>query len=602
MTGSTQGTSGRGRPFSPPVRAAMLLLLLGLVTGLVEGGYLALQQRLFHHITFATSDALWMAPVAYTILFALTAVPVALLAWLAPRRITTAVVLCIGIALLCFSLLSLWLGLRLNVLSLGLLSLGAGVQLGRLLGPFAERQERRLLLLTGVLLTVVGAVAGTAVAQYRWPRSAGATSGSAASAAAPNVLLIILDTVRAASLDLYGYDRPTSPHLTEFARGGVTFDSAYSISSWTLPSHGSMFTGLYHQDITTDWLTPLDAAPRTLAEAFAAGGYATAGFVGNLTYTSRESGLARGFQTYRDYKLTRSQLFNSATLYGVTRDLLLHASRVRRAHDRKEGPRVTAEFLKWMDQRRPDRFFVFLNYFDAHLPRTTVRSGHEWHSGRWEMDGYDAAIARTDKFVGDLLDSLAARGVLERTLVVIASDHGTLIGEHNLHGHGNALYNRLLHVPLVVRGPGVPAGRRVSTPVSLRDLAETVRQAAGLVEQAPFPGTSLGPLWQDQPGAPVSPLLAQVTKGVLTPPNDPVTLGTMTSVILNGDHYILGGLGREEFFRLGTDPGEEHDLAADTAYQTALDAARDWMRDLKRPGWAGAPDVPPKGTPGGEGP
>ncbi len=586
---------------SPPLRAVTLLVFVGLVTGLIEGGWLALQQQGLHRLTFASSDALWMAPIAYVVLFGVAAVPVALAAWLAPKWATTRFVLGLGLTALVFSLLSLWFGLRLSQISVGLLSIGAGVQLSRVLTPHAERHPRRLLLVTVGLCLTLGLVAVSVVTRDRWLRSGRSPEG-AAQPVGPNVLVIILDTVRAASLSLYGYDRPTSPRLAALARDGVTFDSAYSTAPWTLPAHGSMFTGLYHQDITADWLTPLDEAPRTLAEAFAASGYATAGFVGNLTYTSRESGLARGFGTYRDYKRSPDQLFNASTLYGITRDWLLRTRRARRANDRKDGPRVTAEFLEWLDREAPPSFFVFLNYFDAHLPRAYVQSGSVWDSGRRQVDAYDAAIARTDGYLGDLLDSLQARGALANTLVIVTSDHGTLVGEHGLSGHGNALYHPLLHVPLVVRGPGVPAGGRVTTAVSLRDLAETVRDAAGLTGQPPFPGASLAPTWGARPMSSPSPLLAQVSKGINTPLDEPVTLGTMTSIISDGDQYILDGRGKEELFNLPTDPDEARNLAGEPARQSTLDALRDRMRALKRPGWGGAPDVPSPGTPGVSGP
>lgn len=594
-----------GEPTLPtaPARAARtvaLLVLLGILTGLSEGGTLAIEQHLLHRLTFASPDSYWLAPVAYALIFGLVAIPVAALAWLAPRWGTLRLALVIGLSLMAFSLLSFLFGLKLSRIALLLLSLGVGVQLGRVLAPAAARLGRRLvpaaLLLAG-LVAVVGAVA---VVRGNARRSSAGTLPAPAPST-PNVLVIILDTVRAASLGWYGYDRPTTPRLAEFAAGGVTFDSAYATAPWTLPSHGSMFTGLYHQDLTTDWLAPLDRTPRTLAEAFAAEGYATGGFVANLMYTSRESGLARGFQFYQDFKLSRRQLLLSATLYGTALDWWQGTRRARRDNDRKDGPRVTAEFLDWLDRRQPGRFFVFLNYFDAHMPLPRVRPGSAWDSQRPMVDRYDAAIARTDAYLGAVLDSLAARGLLESTLVVISSDHGTHVGEHGLTEHGNSLYHPLLHVPLVLRGPGLPAGRRIGRAVSLRDLAETVRAAAGLARTAPFPGTSLVGLWSGQPTGVPSPLLAQVTKGINTPPEEPASLGTMNTVMASGHHYILGGIGQEQLFDLTVDPGELGNLAADPGRLPLLEALRDSLRQLKRPGWGGAPEVPARGTPGATG-
>lgn len=589
MTGDTPA---RGRPLD----VAAPLVLLGLGTGLIEGGSLAVQQHFLHQLTFASPDSLWLAPAAYALLFGAVAVPVAAAAWLAPGVVSLRLVLSIGLSLMAFSLLSFWFGLKLSRIAVLLLSLGLGVQLGRVLTPVMERLGRRLVPVAAILLAVVGAVGAISVVRGNALRSAPGRPAAPGDPARPNVLLIILDTVRAASLGWYGYDRPTSPRLAAFAAGGVTFDSAYATAPWTLPSHGTMFTGRYHQDLTTDWLVPLDRTPRTLAEGFGAGGYATAGFVANLMYTGRESGLARGFQYYQDFKLSRRQLLLSATLYGTALDWWQGTRRARRDNDRKDGPRVTAEFLHWLDRERPGRFFVFLNYFDAHMPLPRVRPGSPWDSDRPMADRYDAAIARTDEYLGAVLDSLARRGLLDSTVVIITSDHGTHIGEHGLTEHGNSLYHPLLHVPLVMRGPGIPAGVRVPRAVSLRDLAETVRQVAGLAGEAPFPGTSLAQFWSGKERGTPSPLLAQVTRGINTPPEEPATLGTMNTIVAGGHHYILGGRGKEELFDLATDRDELHNLAGDPGHHATLDALRDSLRALKRPGWGGAPDVPPPGT------
>ena len=120
-------------------------------------------------------------------------------------------------------------------------------------------------------------------------------------ATAPNVLLIVLDTVRADHLSLYGYERPTSPNLERFARTGIRFDRARATSPWTLPSHASMFTGRWPSELGEEWITPLRSNFPTLAEFLGDHGYATAGFVGNVEYCSAETGLARGFTSYDDY-------------------------------------------------------------------------------------------------------------------------------------------------------------------------------------------------------------------------------------------------------------------------------------------------------------
>src|SRR5262249_31529412 len=116
-----------------------------------------------------------------------------------------------------------------------------------------------------------------------------------------NVLLIVLDTVAAGHLSLYGYDRPTSTTLEELAQLGIRFDFAMAPSSWTLPSHATMFTGRWHHELSVGWLAPLDETRPTLAEFLGARGYATAGFIANSRYCGSDSGLGRGFTFYEDY-------------------------------------------------------------------------------------------------------------------------------------------------------------------------------------------------------------------------------------------------------------------------------------------------------------
>ena len=569
----------------------LFLVGAGLLTGFLDAGWYALQRMVLHEITFIPPEALWVAPPVYAALFAGLGLPLLALGLVRPAWAST-LAPALALALLTATLLFMFAGNRLATTALVLLSLGAGIRGGAWVGArFARRPAGfRRASLGLLLLALVGAGAGL------WSRRVAPTHGRQVPRL-PNVLLIILDTVRAESLSLYGYPRPTTPRIDAFARGGVVFDSAISVTSWTLPSHGSMFTGRYHQEISTDWLRPLDAADRVLAEAFRDAGYSTAGFVANLAYTTRESGLARGFDTFRDYKFTLGQAWLDCSLCAGATLRYTGTKRFRRDNEPKTGAEVNAEFLQWLDDRRPERFFVFLNLFDAHAPRPRMPKDSPWDAGNRLQDRYDYAISLTDGYVGDLLDSLRTRGLLDSTLVIIASDHGEHMGEHGLKEHGNSLYLPVLRVPLLLRGPGIPAGVRVPRLVSLRDLAETIRATVNLPGPA-FPGVSLAPLWQ--PGEPVapSPVFAQIIKGINTPPADPVTHGTMNAVIGNDLHYVLWGDGREELYRLSTDPAQDSNLAVRPAQQAALDSARAMLRGLLTPGWQGSAPVPAPGSAG----
>jgi hypothetical protein len=311
------------------------------------------------------------------------------------------------------------------------LAAGLAAQLARL----AARQPQVVhVLARRTVLWVAAAVMVIATGALAWPRFTEARAMRALPApslGAPNVLLIVLDTVRAESLGLYGYERATSPHLDRFARGGVVFSRAFSTSPWTLPSHGGMFTGRLPHELTGGWVTPIDGTHRTLAEALTSAGYATAGFVANTTYCSAEFGLARGFSHYEDHRasIARSLL---ATSFGTAASKALSLSS-RYRFWLKNAEHVNADFLHWVDARDESRpFFAFLNYYDAHAPYVAPpeyvrrfsdkavrgdiwsRTLDEWRPE--EIPGlqtaYDSTLAYLDEQVGRLFDALGQRDLL----------------------------------------------------------------------------------------------------------------------------------------------------------------------------------------------
>src|SRR5271156_4046266 len=205
----------------------------------------------------------------------------------------------------------------------------------------------------------------------------------------PNVLLIVLDTVAAGHLSLYGYDRATSTSLVEVADRGIRFDSGLASSSWTLPSHATMFTGRWLHELSVGWLSPLDQTRPTLAAYLGTHGYATAGFIANTSYCASDSGLGRGFAQYHDFifpQLTalKTAILGNRVLLGVAKLVTFiedrpgfawlqpRVKRLGRAlvDDRKTAALVNRELLQWLSRRtQPQRpFFAFLNYSDAHTP------------------------------------------------------------------------------------------------------------------------------------------------------------------------------------------------------------------------------------------
>ncbi len=445
----------------------------------------------------------------------------------------------------------------------------------------------------------------------------------------------MLDAVAAGHLSLNGYERATSTTLVELAERGIRFDSARAASSWTLPSHATMFTGRWLHELSAGWLTPLDRTRPTLAEYLGDRGYATAGFVANTYYCATDSGLARGFAHYRDFIFPELTALKMAVLVNralegyqavvyFTEDwlesagLLPYVQRLWQAvdTDRKGASVVNRELLDWLSHRaQPERpFFAFLNYYDAHYPyqlppgrlhRFGVEPSNNYQrvliQHWWELDkttlspegvqfaadAYDDCVADLDEQLGKLVDELGRRGVLENTWLIIVSDHGESFGEHaGIYCHGKSLYETELHVPLLVMPPGgAPSRRVVDEPVSLRDLAATIVDVTGLEVGAPFPGGSLARYWE-QTGPASSTLQAQAASPALAEvaPNDPGDrdawgvprpLPPLGALKDRGWSYIRReGDVREELFHLSRDPREQHNLVGDPAAGTTLQRMR----------------------------
>jgi arylsulfatase A-like enzyme len=598
-----------------PRPAALLLVAawFGLLTGLAEVSILASQKLFLHRILHVSPHAAWMAPVADLVVFAAPGLALSVLVWRRPELASPRAAASILAFLGFLSLLLLFPSL--HWVAALLLAAGLALPSGRFVAARPADFRRLVRRTTGWLaLLVVGLAAG--VYGWRaWTERWALAALPPAPAGAPNVLLIVLDTVRAQNLSLHGYDRRTSPELERLAASGVRFERALSSAPWTLPSHASMFTGRFPHELSTGWFTPLDATYATLAEVLSAHGYDTAGFVANTIYASYEHGLDRGFARYEDYPLSPAQVLLSSSLGRKLTNIgwlrrLVHNHQIL---GRKDAPEVNRDFLRWLSRERKRPFFAFLNYLDAHEPylppapfedrfgparprRNSLivnRTNSAERSEKWKMSpeevqaeilAYDASIAYLDSHLGRLFGELRARGMLDHTLLIVTSDHGEEFGEHGVFSHGNSLYWPSLHVPLLISFPGrVPAGRVVREPVSLRDLPATVVDLAGLRGATHFPGSSLARHW---PGASapgthdggavpgVTPPLAEVGPGIGVPERYPISKGPMQSLVAEGRHYIRNGDGREELYDLESDPWESRDLAGSAEDRSTLDRFR----------------------------
>ncbi len=594
-------------------------------------------------------DLIWMAPVADAMFFGLAALALLGLGRVWPRAASRPVVLgsLTGLLILALALLQE----RLHPLASLLIAVGVGTLVGRMTRP-APRRPRFLPVATATVALVIVALAARAKWDGHVERQRSLAALQEAPAGARSVLLIILDAVRGASLGFLAapggsslWPPAVSPTLDAVVRASVLFEDAVAASPWTLPSHASMFTGQWPSRLSADWGRPLDREYPTVAEVMAGHGYLTVGVVGNLLYASRETGLDRGFLDYQDYPVSLGQALLSSA-FG--RRLLANRWLRRVAADEDLPNRFTAEevtdaFLKWQGAIGGRPFFAFVNYFDAHEPyfppdslRSRIPPGTHWNdftyytglltgvharrAEKWTMNrdeaavhasAYNAAIHRADLEAGRLLDELDRRGVLENTIVILASDHGEQLGEHGLFEHQNSLYRTAIHVPLLVHDPQVPGrARRVSSTVSLRDIGATIVDLAGLdVPSSGLGGRSLARFWEEDGETEAESGYAPDTVfSALSPRHEgqawlPVGQGPMMySLSDSAYHYILNVDGSEELYAVKRDPGENDNLAKVSGFQGALEGFRAMMAGVlgKVPGVQGTTLGPGRRTgPGG---
>ncbi len=395
----------------------------------------------------------------------------------------------------------------------------------------------------------------------------------------------MLDTVRA---DFFpGPGRQGDPSiltsLDRISSEGVTFTNARTAAPWTVPSHASLFTGLYPRDhgaVHEEF--DLDPELRTLAEALRANGYPTIGLNCN-PWLRRQSGFAQGFDVYED----------------IYRDV--------EEEEDKGAALATAAASGWLvrlaDGEKP--FFMFINLLEAHLPfappgstlKKMTAAGYEFSFDRFPVEEaeafiagkrelgpeelqtvenlYLAEIAYLDEKIGELYDLLDRLELLEETVLIITSDHGEHLGGHALMGHEFSVYEPVLRVPLVIRYPqAFPPGEERDEPVSLVDICPTVRSLAGIEksEGCGKPGRSLLPDAGAGSGKPAGRVVVAEYGRPKTlinrywksryPETDLSSYERSLRALLRGSYkYIETGRGEELLFDIRRDPGEKKDLS-----------------------------------------
>jgi arylsulfatase A-like enzyme len=600
-----------GRDTLHPLAVLGLAVSLGLATGLVELAVHFIRRKFINPSSMGAlqlnPQAYWMVPVSDVLIFGALGLIVAVAAAFWGSRKVSA----LGVFSLFFlSALAVLLTFRgLTALACSVFSAGLAYRLTTWLLARPERPARFVRRGLPALLSLVVLLAclGPGREKLDEHRLVQAPSGM------PNVLFIVLDTVRAQSLSAYGYNRETSPNLTRLAQRGVRFDQARTPAAWTLPSHASMFTGRWPYELSSRPDRPLDDTYPTLAEVLRDRGYTTAGFVGNTYFCNRWFGLDRGFLHYEDVAVCLVEILRSSDMGRVlisrVAPSIFTRDRPYAYFNRKDAKTVNHDMLSWLDSQRKGRpFFAFLNYFDAHDPYISAE-GASRHFGlrpetaeeiaalrdwlhvdkskipsrllQMAIDGYDDGIAYLDDQLGKLFVALDSRGLLENTLIVVTADHGELHGEHNNFGHGSHLYRQVVDVPLLIAGPqNVPRGKTVAQPVSLRDVPATVVDVLGFAGPSTFPGRSLSRCWADGAAG-----TGADEEFLLTETSDELSRTSANetrarALMLAGKVYIRNKDGSEEFYDLETDPGESRDLSKSSDAAGVLGRFRDEMKRI----------------------
>jgi arylsulfatase A-like enzyme len=579
------GEAGAGRS-----TVLILALWFGLVTGLTEGVGLTLFQNFGiltweMRLTAISPRILWVAAAFYAVLFGLLGLVLWAIAGAVPKL--PAVRAGVFIFGTLFFLDVLMLTGRLQRTGAVVLAVGLAVVLMRWTASHEERAlrfwRRSLLWVAAAgLAALLGVEVGGPLAE----RSR-ASHLPAAPPGAPNMLLVVIDTLRADHVSCYGYPLQTTSYIDGIAREGVQFDTAIAASSWTLPSHASLLTGLFPTQHGAQ-RDPLDASQVLISEVLIDRGYRTGAVSANTQLFTRAQGFGQGFIHFDDSFFSPADAI-LRTLYG--RQLGKWSEKIIRTDDllgRRRADNVTSEALRWIDRDRSRPFFLVLNYLEPHDPHAPPQPWRSRFSKRrnpgglvdsergrinprltpeqqqGEIEAYDGSVALADEQIGRLLGALDEQGLRGKTIVVITSDHGEGLGQHGLQGHGTALYWEMVHVPMILRWPGrVPAGVRVAEPVSQVAVAATLLDLAGLQNTIQFPGRSLAATWQN-PGAPGSRTqprseLAKLPYG--SNREAPAFHGAMKSLVQDSWHYIWHEKFGGQLYNWKDDPSEVHDLA-----------------------------------------
>jgi arylsulfatase A-like enzyme len=409
----------------------------------------------------------------------------------------------------------------------------------------------------------------------------------------PNILVIVIESLRADRVGCYGTHRDLTPFLDSLAEHGNIFWNAYAQSSWALPSMASLWTSRYPWQHGVNALNSVlsDTEPG-LAKVLKRHGYVTGGFSAN-SMLSASLGFAQGFDRYRTFAQPPK-----------TSDALPKIS----------GDRVSQEALAWLDSVRAKSAapaFLYLHYTEPNFPyvppkvffdqilakrpdplaeRRVVYDMFYIHRNRWRQtdgatvavlrDMYDGEVMHIDSLLRQLFSDLKSRGFLDHSIVVITSDHGEAFLEHGSTFHGKTLYDELIHVPLLLLISGQSARVDIRQAVSLLDLGPTLLDLIGISAPRSFEGGSLAPfMGRGRPPGFFEKLTGSGHKAVppvysellQAPGKKPTVVSVpLRSVIVGTSKLILHQDGTAEAYDLAADPGETNAGALTANDRSAL--------------------------------
>lgn len=385
-----------------------------------------------------------------------------------------------------------------------------------------------------------------------------------------NVVLISMDTVRSDHVGAYGYELPTTPNLDRLATRSAVFEHAVSQAAWTLPAHGSIMTGLYPGRLGVVRYPAVRRLPdstQTLAGVFSSAGYRTAGFTGG-GFVSAHFGFDRGFQVYTtDGRRFEHNLDNA---------------------------------ISWLELNRHRPFFLFFHGYNAHRPYYSeamdklavglpekIKRDRGGYCGRNTRDRpedletiiafYDASVHAADRRVGELLRALETLGLMDKTVLLVTSDHGEEFFEHGNCDHVRFLYGEVINVPYVVYVPGFnPSGKRIrdTVPASI-SVARTLLDLVGVANT--MPGVSLLPMIDGSATGFDGPVYSEADSVA----GRMGSRGPVVSIIKEREKLIaFTGEGSEEAYDLEVDPGEQHILPESHAAYRRRWTLRAWAKAL----------------------